>query len=277
MNDNDSTEEIEELLEDSLEEDLDEAVEDGEEDIEDSDDLEDEDDFSGDEEDEADEDLEDDEEIEDDEEDSEEEEPAEEDKPIKAASDGEFNAKDYFAASQIPGTPEYTEALIIAAQEYVKKQTGDDEYDPFDPKHAAIYNQACNKIDRVATNAFEEKTQQLKEQRATQLSFKKAEEKIDSILPTPELVEKFENTIGDMKTRDFKKLQDAAAKGDFSGFIEIAERVSQASEKVRRVKNRNQPAPKPKQGKKSKAKRKVIRRERDVDIEYGGVSDMLGL
>jgi len=192
----------------------------------------------------------------------------------EAATDeepGEAEILSQFSRNQIPGTDEYTDALISQAQQFVKAKTGED-YDPFDAKHQALFTQACNKLDKLATEKFNEAYSSVKTQVSYQQAFKKASLEIDTILATPELAEKFEAAIGDLKQRDFQAIQDKAAKGDFSGFIAIAKRVKGIKAKVEQI---NKPStvivPAATHTQREKPKKLAN------GMEFGGVADFLGL
>lgn len=176
----------------------------------------------------------------------------------------------HFNKASIPGTDEYTEMLVEHAKKVVTEKTGE-EYDPFDPKHMALFNQACNKLDKYATDQFNQAYESKKGEVAAKVAYEKASQNIDKIINTPELASKFEAAIDSMPVKEFKALQAAAAKGDYSGFIAIANRVRGVKAKIDAVNNRNvsQPAPAPVERNKPKKIGK--------GAYYGGVADFLGV
>lgn len=195
----------------------------------------------------------------------------------EAATDeepGEAEILSQFSRNQIPGTDEYTDALIGQAKEFVKTKTGE-EYDPFDAKHQALFTQACNKLDRLATEKFNESYNAVKSQASYRHAFKKASVEIDSILDTPELAEKFEAAIGELKQKEFLAIQKKAQEtGDFSGFIEIAKRVKGVKSKVDQI-NRKAAGTITKQVPEAIERNKPKKLANGV--EFGGVADFLGL
>lgn len=193
-------------------------------------------------------------------------------KTEETASDDEILKQ--FEPHQIPGTDAYTDALIAHAQQVVKSRTGE-EYDPFDAKHQALFTQACNKLDRIATEKFNESYGAVKSQVSYQQAFKKASVEIDSILATPELAEKFEAAIGELKQKEFLAIQKKAQEtGDFSGFIEIAKRVKGVKSKVDQI-NGKAAGTITRQAPETTERNKPEKLANGV--EFGGVADFLGL
>jgi hypothetical protein len=259
----DDDEEFSEDEEDESEEELDDSDEDDE--IEDEDELDDEESEEESDELEA-------------EEDQDDQEPDEVEEEPEATND-EISSDEIlsqFSRDQIPGTDEYTDNLIAHAKAFIKKKTGE-EFDSFDEKHIALYNQAINKLDKAASDKFHENYNSMVEAHKAQQTQKQAYDVIDKLLPTETLANKFDKAIRNLTAGELLDYQQAAKKGDYSGFIELAKRVSNANNKFERIKSKNTKNTRPPKKKKS-AKKKVRRSSRSklhVD-EYGGVADMLG-
>lgn len=191
---------------------------------------------------------------------------------------GEAEVLSQFSRDQIPGTDEYTDALIDQAKEFVKAKTGE-EYDPFEPKHQALFTQACNKLDRLATESFNKAYDTAKADAKYKHAHRKAGETLDSILTTPELVAQFENAVGDLKQRDFEAIvKKSRENNDFSGFIDIAKSIKTAKEKVKTV-NQRQAKIEKSSGVIRDAEAKTRNEPKKIgkNAFYGGVKDFMGL
>lgn len=143
----------------------------------------------------------------------------------------------------IPGTPEYIDRLASESEALVKKLLGVEEYDPFDSKHIAAFNRISRKLDEDAEKLYGEKIQQAEEQKAAVTAYNNAEQNIGKILNTPDLEAKFDAVVHNLPVSKYFEMQEKAKKGDYTSFINLANKVAGLKAKVDQVNNREPPAP----------------------------------
>lgn len=184
------------------------------------------------------------------------------------------NAAPTFPPEIIPGTIEYIERIDREARELVKKQLGltDDNFDPeFDTKHRFALERATRQLDVKAEKFYEDKKQEVKHAEEANNAFISADNQIASILGSEELGKVFVETVANLPHRKVVEMQQKAAAGDYSSFINLATKIAQVKGKVRTINDRpaavTQPTTKPQQ--------------RNTEIADGndddGVAALLGL
>ena len=194
---------------------------------------------------------------------------AEAEKPASPA-----NAAPAFPPEIIPGTIEYIDRIDREARELVKKQLGltDDNFDPeFDTKHRFALERATRQLDVKAEKFYEDKKQEIRRTEEANNAFISADNQIASILGSEELGKVFVETVANLPHRKVVEMQQKAAAGDFSSFINLATKIAQVKGKVRTINDRpaavTQPTTKPQQ--------------RNTEIADGndddGVAALLGL
>lgn len=179
-----------------------------------------------------------------------------------------------FPPEIIPGTIEYIDRIDREARELVKKQLGltDDNFDPeFDTKHRFALERATRQLDVKAEKFYEDKRQEIRRTEEANNAFISADNQIASILGSEELGKVFVETVANLPHRKVVEMQQKAAAGDYSSFINLATKIAQVKGKVRTINDRpaavTQPATKPQQ--------------RNTEIADGndddGVAALLGL
>lgn len=147
----------------------------------------------------------------------------------------------------IPGTDEYIDRLTDMTLEKVKAKLGDDFDEEFPtPKQQAYFNTVYNQLDRAATEALEKDKQALVQERKQKLrvqSFQKAQAqadaRIEKVLSTPELQQRFLDAIENLKKKEYDALIKAAAeKNDFTGFEKLANSVAGVQTNIEKVNRR---------------------------------------
>lgn len=139
------------------------------------------------------------------------------------------------------GTKEYFSAVKSYAERKVQEQLGLDEYgepveyDAFDNDHIVMFNHFASEARQIAT---EEKATLETKTKAEQ-AFKKASAEVDNILENETLAAKYVELCDNLKVKDKRKLDEAVAKGDYSGYIKLAKRVKGTMGKVAKIKQRN--------------------------------------
>ena len=168
--------------------------------------------------------------------------------PTLASSEApteEVKAIEPTATDELPkhlqaGTNEYFASIKNYAITKVEEALGKDaegdqvEYNEFDTDHLMRFNHFVNKAQKLVDNEVEE----VKTVHKSTAARKKASDAVDVILSTPELGNKFLEIFDNMKNKDVKKLEAAAANNDYSGHIAIANRVKKVYGKVAAINKR---------------------------------------
>ena len=153
----------------------------------------------------------------------------------------EKNAAPAFPPEIIPGTIEYIDRIDREARELVKKQLGltDDNFDPeFDTKHRFALERATRQLDVKAEKFYEDKKQEIRRTEEANNAFISADNQIASILGSEELGKVFVETVANLPHRKVVEMQQKAAAGDFSSFINLATKIAQAKGKVKTINDR---------------------------------------
>ena len=143
----------------------------------------------------------------------------------------------------VVGSKEYFSGIKKYAAEAVKQATGE-EYDSFDDDHKLMFDHYVGE----AKQLINEKRAEVKSQHKYETAKGNAEAEIDKILTTPELQSAYASICGNMKVKQFNKMQKEALAGDFSGFIKLAKKTAKVKSKVRKklAKNSGKGKKKPK-------------------------------
>ncbi|MBU1109708.1 MAG: hypothetical protein KKB51_23710 [Candidatus Riflebacteria bacterium] len=174
---------------------------------------------------------------------------------------------DSFSPGMTPGTKEYLERIASESEEIVKKLFGAEEYDPFDSKHIAAFNRVSRKLDEQAEKFYDDKQQEVKQQETVAAALDVAEQNIGQILSSPELEAKFDAAVRSLPVSKYFEMKAKARKGDYTSFINLANKVAGLRAKVEQVNNREQPAPRQTQA----------RDDETVQRGAGSVADFLGI
>ncbi len=184
------------------------------------------------------------------------------------------NAAPTFPPEIIPGTIEYIDRIDREARELVKKQLGltDDNFDPeFDTKHRFALERATRQLDVKAEKFYEDKKQEIKQAEEANNAFISADNQIASILGSEELGKVFVETVANLPHRKVVEMQQKAAAGDYSSFINLATKIAQVKGKVSAINNRPA-APRP-----AAPRTQQIRTEIADGNDDDGVAGLLGL
>jgi len=131
----------------------------------------------------------------------------------------------------VRGTKEYFSTVKDFALQKFETEFGGVEYESLDDDHRIAFDEYVSEAKQLIDN----KAGEIKRTHVARSKRDQADAEIGKILPTPELQKSFGDACGNMKARQFKQLEEAAAQGDFRGFISLAKRLKQAKEKVARV------------------------------------------
>ena len=179
-----------------------------------------------------------------------------------------------FPPEIIPGTIEYIDRIDREARELVKKQLGltDDNFDPeFDTKHRFALERATRQLDVKAEKFYEDKKQEIRRTEEANNAFISADNQIASILGSEELGKVFVETVANLPHRKVVEMQQKAAAGDYSSFINLATKIAQVKGKVSAINNRPA-APRP-----AAPRTQQIRTEIADGNDDDGVAALLGL
>ncbi|MBF0501483.1 MAG: hypothetical protein HQM09_15185 [Candidatus Riflebacteria bacterium] len=142
-----------------------------------------------------------------------------------------------FKPEYIPGEQEYIDRVMTDATKETCKRLGlasSEDFDPYNPKHQAMYQHIFNRLDSQESASFEtakkEHVEGLRKKKAADnflAAKKKVEGDIDKLLPTKDLQDKYTEALGNMKFRDYNEMMKAATeRHDFSALINLAKTVA---------------------------------------------------
>lgn len=171
---------------------------------------------------------------------------AEADNNVEQTQQSEYDLPKHLQA----GTAEYFRAIKTYAEGMVSEKLGKGgdgepiEYDPFDDEHRVMFDHFVSEGKKLVS----EKSKEIKDELNAKKLKDSASKEIDTILGE-ELGPKFVAICENMKVKDMAKLKDAADKGDYSGFIKLAERVKKTYGKAKQIKEKSKTTRLKKKGK----------------------------